>query len=373
MGYHMKRIVVGLLALLLPAFASAQVYNKFGPATGVLKGSTSTYQTTAATSADIFGLWSGSCSSSTFLRGDGTCASASISTPVSATNGGTGEAGTITGIPKANSTSPFTAAVSSDVFGLWTGTCDGTTFLRGDGACAAAGGGSAAGSNTQVQYNNSGSFGASADFTWDNSVKLLNVNESTNQLSPGINIVGGSGISHALLGFTDQLGGTSYAVGGIGGVFVLGDFNPGTNTIVRALEVNGSTGTVTSSTLKASSSRALGINSAGQVNLNGSTGTANYVITANGGSPASWSPIALSGLSPIIGGGALTAGQCASDTVSVVGADVGMGIIATPRTYPGDGAVWMAYSNATDSVTVKVCAIVALTPTSSRYDVRVVQ
>ena len=44
-----------------------------------------------------------------------------------------------------------------------------TNFLRADGtwAAPAGGGGSPAGSNTQIQFNNSGTFGASANLTWD--------------------------------------------------------------------------------------------------------------------------------------------------------------------------------------------------------------
>lgn len=64
-----------LVALATPALAA--VFNLFGPATGILKGSASTYQTTAAVSADVAGLWSGTCNSSTFLRGDGACATPS--------------------------------------------------------------------------------------------------------------------------------------------------------------------------------------------------------------------------------------------------------------------------------------------------------
>lgn len=48
--------------------------------------------------------------------------------------GGTGVA-TLTGIVKASGTSAFSAAVSADVIGLWTGTCSASTFLRGDGSC----------------------------------------------------------------------------------------------------------------------------------------------------------------------------------------------------------------------------------------------
>ena len=56
-----------------------------------------------------------------------------------------------------------------------------TNFLRADGTWAApsGGGGSPAGSNTQIQYNNSGAFGASANFTWDNSTQNLAIGSGT--------------------------------------------------------------------------------------------------------------------------------------------------------------------------------------------------
>lgn len=56
--------------------AAADVFNQFSPATGILKGSATSYITTAAASSDVTHLWSGTCNSSTFLRGDGACASA---------------------------------------------------------------------------------------------------------------------------------------------------------------------------------------------------------------------------------------------------------------------------------------------------------
>ena len=57
---------------------------------------------------------------------------------LSVARGGTGAA-TLTGIAKGNGTSAFTAAASSDVIGTWTGggTCNSTTYLRGDGQCQA--------------------------------------------------------------------------------------------------------------------------------------------------------------------------------------------------------------------------------------------
>lgn len=174
MGAKMKRLAL-ILCLLLPALAWGQAFPLFDPANGILKGSNSTYVTTAATSSDVISLWTGSCSSTTFLRGDGSCQApggAGIGTvtsvglawtgsgltvsnsPVTSAGtltfsgalnvatGGTG-ATTLTGLLKGNGTSAFTAAASSDVISLWTGTCNSTTFLRGDGSCQSAAGTSA--------------------------------------------------------------------------------------------------------------------------------------------------------------------------------------------------------------------------------------
>lgn len=92
-----------------------------------------------------------------------------------------------TGLLKGNSsTYVTTAAVSADIRGLWTGTCDATTFLRGDGACSSVVT-SPAGANTQVQYNNSGAFGASSLFTFNSGSVVLNLGAST---TPGTFSVG---------------------------------------------------------------------------------------------------------------------------------------------------------------------------------------
>lgn len=86
----MKRLAHIFGAALLGALASlavAATFTKFTPATGILVGTATSSTTTAATSTNVIALWSGTCNSSSFLRGDGSCASA---------GGGTGTTGTFT-------------------------------------------------------------------------------------------------------------------------------------------------------------------------------------------------------------------------------------------------------------------------------------
>lgn len=56
--------------------------------TGIIKNTTTTGAASIAAAADVYGLWSGTCSSSTFLRGDGSCQTPSGS-------GGTGNAASV--------------------------------------------------------------------------------------------------------------------------------------------------------------------------------------------------------------------------------------------------------------------------------------
>ncbi len=96
------------------------------------------------------------------------------------------------------------------------------------------------------------------------------------------------------------------------------------------------------------------------------SGTATY--------PASGSVAAvLSATTGSMGGGVLTAGACASGTVSVANSITTMTVQVTPNTYPGDGTLFFGYVSANGTVTVKACALVALTPTASTYNVRVLQ
>lgn len=161
----MKHLLWSLL--LLCGSVHAQTFDLFRPANGILKGQTTTYVTTAATASDVISLWTGSCSSTTFLRGDGQCQSPggagigtvtsvalsftgsgisvagspitsagtlALSGTLNVATGGTG-ATTLTGLLEGNGTSAIDPAESADVITLWTGTCNSTTFLRADGSC----------------------------------------------------------------------------------------------------------------------------------------------------------------------------------------------------------------------------------------------
>lgn len=69
----MSKFRAGLLGFFFTTLAYAAVFNQFGPATGILKGSASSPITTAATSSDVVALFdSGSCGTD-YLRGNGTC------------------------------------------------------------------------------------------------------------------------------------------------------------------------------------------------------------------------------------------------------------------------------------------------------------
>lgn len=110
--------------------------------------------------------------------------------------------------------------------------------------------------------------------------------------------------------------------------------------------------------------------------LAGNTVAVAKVLTQTGTGTVSaapaWVQLVTSATTSAIGGSALVAGQCASTTVAVTNSTTAMAVSASPVTYPGDGNYWVSYVSTAGTVTVKVCAAVAGTPTSSAYNVRVI-
>jgi hypothetical protein len=107
------------------------------------------------------------------LNQNTTGTAAGLSATLAVGSGGTG-ATTLTGILKGNGTSAFTAATAGTDYQApitltTTGTSGAATFAGNTLNIPqyAGGGGSPAGSNTQIQYNSSGSFGASANLTFN--------------------------------------------------------------------------------------------------------------------------------------------------------------------------------------------------------------
>jgi len=101
-----------------------------------------------------------------------------------------------------------------------------------------------------------------------------------------------------------------------------------------------------------------------EANMQGSAGGGGFAFSGT-------KTTVLTATTASLGGSALTAGQCVSNTTTVNGASTIMTATVTPNTYPGDGNYYFAYVSAANTVTTKVCAAVAGTPTASTYNIRV--
>jgi hypothetical protein len=127
-------------------------------------------------------------------------------------------------------------------------------------------------------------------------------------------------------------------------------------------------GTLASSNLSDSSNIAL---------LNGSqtfTGTVNFGgLTASTATVGGTSIVPIATTTASLGGGLLTAGSCSSVTATTTSnITTSMAVAVTPVTYPGDGTSWDAYIGPSNTVIVKVCGLITVTPTASQYNIRII-
>lgn len=297
--------------------------------------------------------------------------------------------------------------LSSDVTGSFSGTCNGSTVLYGNGSCAAvSAGGSPGGSGTELQYRSGAStFGGMSGTSWDDTSRTfeldhptlgavltfsadplgyaLSLNTSQIAAPNDSNGDGGPILAFAYSGSTNSAGNGGWGgqvqfTGGNGGGGGGGNNGGRGGDVIFTPGSHGSGGTPERDGLISWVSPISGsigwiLPAIASYNLTVPSAQGAGALTNDGSGNLSWTSVSLSGTTGSIGGGLLAAGACASGTVAVTGSTTSMTVTVSPNTYPGDGTDFSGYVSTNGTVTVKVCALVAVTPTSSTYNVRVIQ
>lgn len=148
-------------------------------ANGGVSSATILLSTNGGTSNGFFSVTGPATATRTFTFPNASATVLTDNALVTVPQGGTG-VGTLTGLVKGNGTSAFSAATSANVISLWTGTCSSGTFLRGDGTCVSPGSGSPGGATTNIQFNNAGSFGGDSGLTYAGTGGDINHTAATN-------------------------------------------------------------------------------------------------------------------------------------------------------------------------------------------------
>lgn len=178
--------VTGLRGVALPTLgASAGLLKYTGTGTNTWVFDTNTYLTSNQTitlSGDVSG--SGTTAITATIGANrvtnSMLAQVSTATFKGRTTAGTGNVEDLTGTQATALLDLFSTTTTTKGLVKGSNGADNTNFLRADGTWAApASGGSPGGSNTQIQYNNSGVFGGSANLVWDNTNTRLGIAQST--------------------------------------------------------------------------------------------------------------------------------------------------------------------------------------------------
>jgi len=380
MKSKVRQFLIGFTVTLAGVVAAA-TFNLFQPATGILKGSASTYVTTAATGADILSTLgcatpSSSCSSlataSSIVFRDangnthannfensvqGQVASGTVNMTAASghTQYITSGSGTVTFVlPDAttlqnghvfefnNNASGTTTIQSFGGSGLTTvppggytlvtllsnsfsaGQWDyhsynpsnvlwGTALLTYPGAMvlngatggsqgagtvnatglyingvAVGGGGTPGGSDTQVQFNDMGSFGGNAGFTFNKTTGQVTISNAATA-TPAL-IIQTTGGGRPIVVYNDSVAGDFWNTGVFGGIYEIGPSTTSNAAPTTGLRITGDgSGGSTNVLLRTNSGYTLGILSDGSIDLNNSPGGAGqFLQSAGSGNPAVW-------------------------------------------------------------------------------------
>ena len=173
---------------------------------------------------------------------------------------------------------------------------------------AVSAGATVAGANTQVQYNNSGALGASANFTWDNSNNRLNLNGAVGLTTAGGIVEAAAAGTGLYLGYlSSTISSTAGTYVAVGGASATAAISPGQQLGTLILAARNTTNAGVS--IATSNTSRLFIHSNGAWGLGGANyGTAGQVLASNGSSsPPTWQTVSTATTATNIAGG--SAGQ----------------------------------------------------------------
>ena len=151
---------------------------------------------------------------------------------------------------------------------LATGTANSSTYLRGDQTWAAVPAATPGGSTTQVQYNNAGAFGGSANFVWDNTNVRLGVGTASPLTRLEVN--GNASLTGAQPTFVGNIRITDNptAVNAAGGLeFFTSNFASGYGWKMASIDSSGVQLTFSTRQNSATWTEAMRINSSGRVGI----------------------------------------------------------------------------------------------------------
>jgi len=255
-------------------------------------------------------------------------------------------------------------------------TSNGTTVAWG--ACGS-GGGTPGGSNTQLEFNNSGAFGGASNVTYASGTGVLTVNQVANGNDTffGARFTDTSPTGNLIHFQNAAKTGDLFKVDASGNVIATSF----TSTTTGPFVFSGTEGTCTGA-IAGKDVLCLGDSTShtAQLSLNGGAFTSIPQLAGDLGNTAASPQVVnthLPNTTAAIGGAAIAAQSCSDTSVSVAAATTSMNVLAQPAGALGSNwsnITWEAYVSAAGTVKVHLCNLTAssVTPASMTFNVRVV-